>query len=55
MPKVALTRVRLRLGVGLPAESDREGAMTHQHEAGKGIDPAVARQAERAMREMGIR
>lgn len=53
--KPDLARVQLRLGTVLAAEGDREGAMTHFREAARGNDAAVARQAEQAMREMGIR
>jgi tetratricopeptide (TPR) repeat protein len=53
--KPDLARVQLRLGTVLAAEGDLGGAMRHFQEAAKGNDPAVARQAEQAMREMGVR
>jgi tetratricopeptide (TPR) repeat protein len=53
--KPDLARVQLRLGTVLAAEGDREGAMRHFREAAKGNDAEVARQAEQAMREMGVR
>ena len=53
--KPDLARVQLRLGTVLAFEGDREGAMSHFREAARGNDAAVARQAEQAMREMGIR
>jgi tetratricopeptide (TPR) repeat protein len=53
--KPDLARVQLRLGSVLAAEGDREGAALHFREAAKGNDTAVARQAEQALREIGIR
>ncbi len=53
--KPDLARVQFRLGTVLLAEGDKDGAMRHFREAANGNDPAVARQAEQAMREMGIR
>ena len=50
-----LARVQFRLGTVLAAEGDRDGAATHFREAAKGNDAAIARQAEQALREMGIR
>jgi tetratricopeptide (TPR) repeat protein len=48
-------RAQLQLGTVLAAEGDKEGAAVHFREAAKGHDAAVARQAEQALREMGIR
>jgi len=53
--KPDLARVQLRLGTVLAAEGDREGAIAHFRQAAKGSDAAVARQAEQAMRELGVR
>lgn len=50
-----LARAQLRLGSVLAAEGDKEGAAAHFREAAKGNDAAVARQAEQALRDMGIR
>jgi tetratricopeptide (TPR) repeat protein len=53
--KPDLARAQLRLGTVLAAEGDKEGAASHFREAAKGNDAAVARQAEQALRDMGIR
>ena len=53
--KPDLARVQFRLGSVLAAEGDREGAAAHFREAAKGNDAAVARQAEQALKEIGIR
>lgn len=53
--KPDLARAQLRLGTVLAAEGDKEGAAVHFRAAAKGNDAAVARQAEQALRDMGIR
>ncbi len=53
--KPDLARVHFRLGSVLAAEGDSEGAALHFREAAKGNDAAVARQAEQALKEIGIR
>ena len=53
--KPDLARVQLRLATVLAAEGDKDGAAAHYREAAKGNDAPVARQAEQALREMGIR
>ena len=53
--KPDLARAQLQLGTVLAALGDKEGAAAHFREAAKGHDAAVARQAEQALREMGIR
>ena len=53
--KPDLARVQLRLGTVLLAEGDKDGAIRHFREAAKGNDVSVARQAEEAIREMGVR
>ncbi|MDR3701136.1 MAG: tetratricopeptide repeat protein [Candidatus Sulfopaludibacter sp.] len=53
--KPDLARVQFRLGSVLAAEGDREGAAMHLREAANGNDAAVARQAEQALKEIGIR
>lgn len=50
-----MARVELRLGSVLAAEGDREGAAVHLRKAAQGNDASVARQAEQALRDMGIR
>jgi predicted CXXCH cytochrome family protein len=50
-----LARAQFHLGTVLAAEGDRENAAAHLREAAKGNDAAVARQAEQALRELGIR
>ena len=54
-PHPDLARVQLRLGSVLAAQGDKEGAAAHFRAAANGNDAAVARQAEQALREMGIR
>ncbi|HTB12788.1 MAG TPA: tetratricopeptide repeat protein [Bryobacteraceae bacterium] len=53
--KPELARAQLQLGSVLAAEGDKEGAASHFREAAKGHDPSVARQAEQALRDLGIR
>ena len=53
--KPDLARAQLQLGRVLAAEGDREGAAAHFRKAAQGDDAGVARQAEQALREMGIR
>jgi predicted CXXCH cytochrome family protein len=53
--KPDLARVHLRLGTVLAAEGDKDGAAAHFREAAKGNDAAAARQAEQALRDLGIR
>jgi predicted CXXCH cytochrome family protein len=50
-----LARAQLQLGSALLAGGDKEGAAAHFREAAKGKDPAIARRAEQALRELGIR
>lgn len=53
--KPDLARAQFRLGTVLAAEGDKDGAAAHFREAAKGNDAAVARQAEQALRDLGIR
>jgi superkiller protein 3 len=53
--KPDLARAQLRLATVLASEGDKEGAALHFREAAKGNDASVARQAEQALRDMGIR
>ncbi len=53
--KPDLARAHLYLGRVHAAQGNREAAAAHFREATKGNDAAVARQAEQALREMGIR
>jgi tetratricopeptide (TPR) repeat protein len=53
--KPDLARAHLRLATVLAADGDKEGAAAHLREAAKGDDAAVARQAEQALRDLGIR
>jgi cytochrome c-type biogenesis protein CcmH/NrfG len=53
--KPDLARVQLRLATVLQAEGDKDGAAAHFREAAKGNDASIARQAEQALRDMGIR
>jgi len=53
--KPDLARLQLRLATVLAAEGDKEAATAHFRAAAKGNDASVARQAEQALREMGIR
>ena len=53
--KPDLARAQLRLATVLASEGDKEGAAAHFREAAKGNDASVARQAEQALRDMGIR
>jgi tetratricopeptide (TPR) repeat protein len=48
-------RLELRLGTVLAAMGDKAGAAPHLREAAKASDAAIARQAEQALRELGIR
>jgi len=48
-------RLELRLGTVLATVGDKEGAVVHLREAAKASDTAIARQAERALRDLGIR
>jgi predicted CXXCH cytochrome family protein len=48
-------RVELRLGTVLAAEGDKDAAAAHLREAAKAADPAIARQAAQALRDLGIR
>ena len=48
-------RLQLRLGTALAAQGDREGAAAQFREAARGSDAAVARQAEQALRDLGMR
>jgi Tfp pilus assembly protein PilF len=48
-------RVHLRLGTVLAAQGNKDGAAIQFQSAAKGNDPAVARQAEQALRDLGIR
>lgn len=53
--KPDLARAHFRLATVLMAAGDRDGAAAHFREAASGSDPAVARQAAQALRDMGIR
>jgi tetratricopeptide (TPR) repeat protein len=53
--KPDLARAQLHLGTVLAAEGDKEGAAAHFREAAKGNDAGVARQAEQALKDLGIR
>lgn len=53
--KPDLARAQFHLGSVLAAEGDKESAAIHFREAAKGNDAAVARQAEQALRELGVR
>jgi tetratricopeptide (TPR) repeat protein len=53
--KPDLARARFRLGAVLAAEGDKEGAAANFRTAAKGNDSAIARQAEQALRDMGMR
>ena len=48
-------RVELRLGTVLAAAGDKAGAQAHLREAAKASDAAIARQAEQALRDLGLR
>ncbi len=48
-------RVELRLGTVLAAAGDKAGAQAHLREAARASDAAIARQAEQALRDLGIR
>jgi cytochrome c-type biogenesis protein CcmH/NrfG len=48
-------RIELRLGTVLAAAGDKDGAAVHLRAAAKADDPAIARQAEQALRDLGIR
>ncbi len=52
--KPDLARAHLRLGVVLAAQGNKAAAEAHLREAVKGNDAAVAQQASRTLREMGI-
>jgi tetratricopeptide (TPR) repeat protein len=53
--KPDLARVQLQLGSVLAAQGDKEGAASHFRDAANGSDPSVARKAEQALRDLGIR
>jgi Tfp pilus assembly protein PilF len=53
--KPDLARAQFRLGTVLAAQGDKEGAAAHFREAAKGNDAAISRQAEQALRDLGIR
>ena len=53
--KPDLARAQFRLGTVLASQGDKEGAAAHFREAAKGNDAAIARQAEQALRDLGIR
>jgi len=48
-------RLELRLGTVLAAVGDKDGGAVHLREAAKSNDAAIARQAEQALRDLGIR
>jgi predicted CXXCH cytochrome family protein len=48
-------RLELRLGTVLAAMGDKAGASAHLREAAKASDAAIAREAEQALRELGMR
>jgi tetratricopeptide (TPR) repeat protein len=48
-------RLELRLGIVLAAEGDKDAAATHLRTAAKTGDATIARQAEQALRDLGIR
>ena len=48
-------RLELRLGTVLAASGDKEVAVSHLRAAAKSNDAAIARQADQALRELGIR
>jgi tetratricopeptide (TPR) repeat protein len=50
-----LASAQLHLGTVLAAEGDKEGAAAHFRQAAKSNDAALARQAEQALRDLGIR
>jgi tetratricopeptide (TPR) repeat protein len=50
-----LPRLHLRLGVALAALGDKSAAAVHFRAAAAGGDPAIARQAEQALRDLGAR
>ena len=48
-------RVELRLGTVLAASGDKDAAAVHLRAAAKATDAAIARQAEQALRDLGMR
>jgi Tfp pilus assembly protein PilF len=48
-------RVELRLGTVLAAAGDKDNAAIHLGAAAKSSDATIARQAEQALRDLGIR
>ncbi len=53
--KPDLPSAEFKLGTVLAAEGDKEAAAAHFRAAAKGNDAAIARQAEQALRDLGIR
>ncbi len=53
--KPDLARAHFQLGKVLAAAGDKAGAATHFRDAANGTDSAIARQAEQALRDLGIR
>jgi predicted CXXCH cytochrome family protein len=53
--KPDLARAHFQLAKVLAAQGDKAGAATHFRDAANGTDSAIARQAEQALRDLGIR
>jgi tetratricopeptide (TPR) repeat protein len=53
--KPDLARAHFQLAKVLAAQGDKAGAATHFRDAANGTDSAIGRQAEQALRDLGIR